>query len=61
QSLTVIDGVSQIDPLLRGQTYPWLLAAEKQDPEMLFQTSYHMNFSEEAHCIDLMERPAHCQ
>jgi len=47
QSLVVIDGVSQIDPLLHGQTYPWLAAAEKKDPEMLFQTSYHMNFSED--------------
>jgi len=47
QTLIVVDGVSQIDPLLYGQTFPWLAAAEKQDPELLFQTSYHMNFSEE--------------
>ncbi len=46
QSLIVIDGVSQIDPLLRAQTYPWLAAARNNDPAMLFHTSYHMNFSE---------------
>jgi len=46
RSLVVIDGVSQIDPLLYGQTYPWLAAAEKQDPALLYQTSYHMNFSQ---------------
>ncbi len=47
QSLIVIDGVSQIDPLLRAQTYPWLAAAQNNDPAMLFHTSYHMNFSED--------------
>lgn len=46
RTLIVIDGVSQIDPLLKGQTYPWLMAAEKNDPELLMRTSYHMNFSE---------------
>ncbi len=46
KSLIVIDGVSQVDPLLRGQAFPWLMAAEKQDPELLLRTSYHMNFSE---------------
>lgn len=47
QSLIVIDGVSEIHSLLRGQTYPWLLAAERKDPELLLRTSYHMNFSED--------------
>jgi 3-oxoadipate enol-lactonase len=47
KSLIVIDGVSEIHPLLRGQTKPWLMAAEREDPELLLQTSYHMNFSEE--------------
>lgn len=47
QSLIVIDGVSQIDPLLKAQTMPWLIAAEKGDADLLFDTSYHMNFSEE--------------
>jgi len=46
-SLIVIDGVSQIDPLLKGQTYPWLMAAEKNDPELLLRTSYPLNFAEE--------------
>ncbi len=47
QSLIVIDGVSEIHPLLKAQTYPWLMAAEKDDPELLLKTSYHMNFAED--------------
>jgi 3-oxoadipate enol-lactonase len=47
QSLIVIDGVSEIQPLLRAQTYPWLMAAERDDPELLLKTSYHLNFAEE--------------
>ncbi|MCB2209947.1 alpha/beta hydrolase [bacterium] len=47
QSLIVIDGVSEIHPLLRGQTMPWLMAAERDDPELLLKTSYHMNFAED--------------
>jgi pimeloyl-ACP methyl ester carboxylesterase len=47
QSLIVIDGVSEIHPLLRGQTMPWLMAAERNDPELLLKTSYHMNFAED--------------
>ncbi len=46
-SLIVIDGVSEIHPLLRAQTMPWLMAAERKDPELLLNTSYHMNFAEE--------------
>lgn len=46
ESLIVIDGVSEIHPLLRAQIYPWLMAAERGDPELLMRTSYHMNFSE---------------
>ena len=46
KSLVVIDGVSEIHPLLRAQTYPWLMAAEREDAELLLRTSYHMNFSE---------------
>jgi 3-oxoadipate enol-lactonase len=42
----VIDGVSEIHPLLRAQTMPWLMAAERKDPELLLMTSYHMNFAE---------------
>lgn len=47
KSLIVMDGVSEIHPLLKGQTYPWLMAAERHDAEMLLRTSYHMNFAEE--------------
>ena len=47
RSLIVMDGVSEIHPLLKGQTFPWLMAAERNDPEMLLRTSYHMNFAEE--------------
>jgi len=46
KSLIVIDGVSEIRPLLLAQTYPWLMAAEGDDPELLLRTSYHMNFAE---------------
>ena len=47
KSLVVIDGVSDIHSLLHAQTYPWLMAAEREDPELLLRTSYHMNFSED--------------
>lgn len=47
ESLIVIDGVSEIHPLLKAQTYPWLMAAERNDPEMLLRTSYFLNFSED--------------
>ena len=47
RSLIVIDGVSEIHPLLRAQTYPWLMAAERHDAELLLNTSYHMNFAED--------------
>ncbi len=47
QSLIVIDGVSEIHTLLRAQTYPWLMAAERNDPELLLKSSYHLNFGED--------------
>lgn len=47
KSLIVIDGVSEIHPLLHAQTYPWLIAAQRNDPELLLRTSYHMNFAEQ--------------
>ncbi len=47
RSLIVIDGVSEIHLLLRAQTYPWLMAAERHDAELLLNTSYHMNFAED--------------
>lgn len=46
KSLIIIDGVSEIRPLLKAQTMPWLIAAERNDPELLLKTSYHMNFAE---------------
>ncbi len=46
KSLIIMDGVSEIHPLLKGQTYPWLMAAERNDAEMLLRTSYHLNFAE---------------
>lgn len=47
RSLIVMDGVSEIHPLLKGQTFPWLMAAERKDPEMLLRTSYPLNFAED--------------
>ena len=47
RSLIVMDGVSEIHPLLKAQTYPWLMAAERHDAEWLLNTSYHMNFAED--------------
>jgi pimeloyl-ACP methyl ester carboxylesterase len=47
QSLIVMDGVSHVTPLLKSQARPWLLAAERKDPEMLFASSVFLNFSEE--------------
>ena len=47
ESLIVIDGVSEIHPLLRAQTIPWLMAAEQEDPEWLLRTSVHLNFAED--------------
>lgn len=47
KTLVVMDGVSEIHPLLKAQTFPWLMAAERNDPELLLRTSYHLNFAEE--------------
>ena len=46
ESLIIIDGVSEVGTLLRAQTFPWLLAAERKDPELLLRTSYFLNFGE---------------
>lgn len=46
QSLIVIDGVSQVTTLLKSQSQPWRVAAERNDPKLLFLTSVHLNFSE---------------
>lgn len=47
KSLIIIDGVSEVRPFLRAQTYPWKLAAERKDPELLYWTSVTLNFSDE--------------
>jgi len=47
KSLIIIDGVSEVRPFLRAQTYPWKLAAERKDPELLYWTSVTLNFSAE--------------
>jgi len=47
KSLVIIDGVSEVQPFLRAQTYPWKLAAERKDAELLYWTSVTLNFSAE--------------
>ncbi len=47
QSLIMMDGVSELTPLLRAQAHPWLIAAERKDAELLFATSIFLNFSED--------------
>lgn len=47
RSLIMMDGVSEVTPFLKIQARPWLLAAEKNDPAMLFATSVFLNFSED--------------
>lgn len=45
KSLVVIDGVSEIDPILRAHSLPWLLAAERKDPELMLRSSVALNYS----------------
>jgi 3-oxoadipate enol-lactonase len=45
KSLIMMDGVSELTPLLRSQAHPWLMAAERKDAELLFATSIFLNFS----------------
>ena len=47
KSLMVIDGVSEVPLLLRLQSYPWKLAGERNDADLLFHTSVFLNFGEE--------------
>jgi len=47
KTLIIMDGVSQIDPLLYHQTLPWLMAAERKDAELLLRTSVHFNYGED--------------
>ncbi|HMN13455.1 MAG TPA: alpha/beta hydrolase [Bellilinea sp.] len=45
KSLVVIDGVSEVDAQLRAASKPWLIAAERNDPELLLRTSIGLNYS----------------
>jgi 3-oxoadipate enol-lactonase len=45
KSLIVIDGVSEIDPILKAHSLPWLIAAERKDAELLLRTSVALNYS----------------
>ncbi|MBN1661938.1 MAG: alpha/beta fold hydrolase [Anaerolineae bacterium] len=47
QSLIVTSAVSHVDPLLRGLTDMWTLAARAGDPELLYRVVYPLTFSEE--------------
>lgn len=46
KSLIVSSAVSQIDPLLKGITDSWIVAARAKDPELFYHVTYPMNFSE---------------
>lgn len=46
KSLMVIDGVSEVPLMLKLQSYPWRLAGERNDADLLFHTSVFLNFSE---------------
>jgi len=47
KSLIVIDGVSEVPQMLKLQSYPWKLAGERNDADLLFHTSVFLNFGEE--------------
>ena len=47
KSLMVIDGVSEVPQMLKLQSYPWKLAGERNDADLLFHTSVFLNFGEE--------------
>lgn len=46
RSLVVSSAVSQVDPLLRAMMAGWIAAARARDPELLFQVTLPVNFSE---------------
>jgi len=46
RSLMVSSAVSQVDPLLKGFIDGWIAAARAHDPELLFQVTCPLNFSE---------------
>jgi 3-oxoadipate enol-lactonase len=45
-SLVLSSAVSQVDPLLRAMMNGWIAAARARDPELLFQVTLPVNFSE---------------
>lgn len=45
-SLILSSAVSHVDPLLTGWMTSWIAAARARDPEMLFNVTYPLNFSE---------------
>ena len=46
RSLIVSSAVSHVDPLLSGLTASWITAAKAKDPDLLFEVTYPVNFSE---------------
>lgn len=46
QSLILSSAVSHIEPLLQGIMDGWIAAVRTRDPELFFQISYPVNFSE---------------
>ena len=46
RSLIVSSAVSQVDPLLRAMMAGWIAAARATNPELLFQVTLPVNFSE---------------
>ena len=46
RDLVIASAVSHIDPLLEGWMKSWIAATRAHDPEMLFNVTYPLNFSE---------------
>jgi len=46
RDLVIASAVSHIDPLLEGWMKSWIAATRARDPEMLFNVTYPLNFSE---------------
>ncbi len=46
RSLILSSAVSQVDPLLRGMMAGWISAVRAKDPDMLFEVTLPVNFSE---------------
>ncbi len=46
RSLVLSSGVSHSDPVLEGLVGGWIAAARAKDPQLLYQVSYPLNFSD---------------